>query len=147
MADPDWPNKAAAEAVDEIRRCVACNQGCLAHVFNNEPMECLVNGFAGREALLKTEKVMTAKKLLVVGGGPAGCEFAYRRQSAAIQSHCGKRGGQSAASWNWLRRRRQKGNSEPCLCSLRRCCGSMESMWNLEEKLRWNLFNRGRSMP
>ena len=41
VADPDWPNKAAAEAVDEIRRCVACNQGCLAHVFNNEPMECL----------------------------------------------------------------------------------------------------------
>ena len=84
VADPDWPNKAAAEAVDEIRRCVACNQGCLAHVFNNEPMECLVNGFAGREALLKTEKVMTAKKLLVVGGGPAGCEFAYR---AAERGH------------------------------------------------------------
>lgn len=84
VADPDWPNKAAAGALKEIRRCVACNQGCLAHVFNNEPMECLVNGFAGREALLKEDKVAVPKQLLVIGGGPAGCEFAYR---AAARGH------------------------------------------------------------
>ncbi len=84
VADPDWPNKAAAGAFDEIRRCVACNQGCLAHVFNNEPLECLVNGFAGRESLQKNEKADVGKKLLVVGGGPAGCEFAYR---AAERGH------------------------------------------------------------
>lgn len=84
VADPDWPNKAAAGALKEIRRCVACNQGCLAHVFNNEPMECLINGFAGREALLKEDKVAVSKQLLVIGGGPAGCEFAYR---AAARGH------------------------------------------------------------
>ncbi|MDY4953642.1 MAG: FAD-dependent oxidoreductase [Candidatus Onthomonas sp.] len=84
VADPDWPNKAAAGALKEIRRCVACNQGCLAHVFNNEPMECLINGFAGREALLKEDKVAVPKQLLVIGGGPAGCEFAYR---AAARGH------------------------------------------------------------
>lgn len=84
VADPDWPNKAAEGALDEIRRCVACNQGCLAHVFNNEPMECLVNGFAGRESLQKSGKAAVGKKLLVVGGGPAGCEFAYR---AAERGH------------------------------------------------------------
>lgn len=84
VADPDWPNKAAAGALREIRRCVACNQGCLAHVFNNEPMECLINGFAGQEALLKEDAVTAPQKLLVIGGGPAGCEFAYR---AAARGH------------------------------------------------------------
>lgn len=84
VADPDWPNKAAAGQLDEIRRCVACNQGCLAHVFHDEPLECLVNGFAGREAMGEQTSATVPKKLLVVGGGPAGCEFAYR---AAERGH------------------------------------------------------------
>lgn len=91
VADPDWPNKAMAGTPDEIRRCLACNQGCLANVFSSlgpgakvRPLECIINSFAGREAELKTEPTDTPKKLLVVGGGPAGCEFAYR---AAARGH------------------------------------------------------------
>lgn len=84
VADPDWPNKAAAGAFQEMRRCVACNQGCLAHVFNNEPLECLLNSFAGREAQEITTPAAEPKKLLVLGGGAAGCEFAYR---AAMRGH------------------------------------------------------------
>lgn len=84
VADPDWPNKAAAGALDEIRRCVACNQGCLAHVFNNEPLECLLNSFAGREGQEDTTPAPQPKRLLVLGGGAAGCQFAYR---AAMRGH------------------------------------------------------------
>lgn len=78
IADPDWTNKTLANETECIRHCVACNQGCLAKTFFNKPVECLVNGEAGVEyQLTKAEKV-TPKNVLVVGGGPAGCEFAIR---------------------------------------------------------------------
>ena len=78
IADPDWPNKAKEGCLDEIRRCVACNQGCLAKVFFDQPAECLVNGYAGREYLFVDTKPLPQKRLLVIGGGPAGCEFAIQ---------------------------------------------------------------------
>lgn len=78
VADPDWPRKAAEGRLDEIRKCVACNQGCLGRMFFDKPIECLVNGYAGREYLLQDIPKRRAKNLLVVGGGPAGCEFAVQ---------------------------------------------------------------------
>jgi NADH:flavin oxidoreductases, Old Yellow Enzyme family len=79
IADPDWCRKAAEGRTAEIRRCMACNQGCLANVFFNSPAECLVNGQAGREYLLKDLKAPAEKqKILVIGAGPAGCDFAIR---------------------------------------------------------------------
>lgn len=84
IADPDWPNKAKEEREDEIRRCVACNQGCLARMFFDKPIECLVNGYAGREYLFLDKEPKQTNKLLVVGAGAAGCEFAIR---AAQRGH------------------------------------------------------------
>lgn len=84
IADPDYPRKAYEGRADEIRHCVACNQGCLARMFFDRPVECLVNAAAGREYLQKEHRAAAAKKLLVVGGGPAGCEFAIQ---AARQGH------------------------------------------------------------
>lgn len=77
IADPEWPNKAMAGLEDEIRFCLGCNQGCLAKTFFGNPVECLVNGRAGREYLLKnTAPAALPKNILVIGAGPAGCEFA-----------------------------------------------------------------------
>lgn len=84
VADPDWPNKAQAGDFDEIRNCVACNQGCLAKTFFGKPIECLVNGSAGREYLLTEVKPERLLKILVIGAGPAGCEFAIQ---ASAQGH------------------------------------------------------------
>lgn len=85
IADPDWCRKAESGAADQIRRCMACNQGCLAKAFFGRPVECLVNGQAGREYEVKDLKAPAEKqRILVVGGGPAGCEFAIR---AAQQGH------------------------------------------------------------
>lgn len=85
IADPDWCRKAESGAADQIRRCMACNQGCLAKAFFGKPVECLVNGQAGREYEVKDLKAPAKKQsILVVGGGPAGCEFAIR---AAQQGH------------------------------------------------------------
>ncbi len=84
IADPEFGKKAREGRTDEIRRCVACNQRCFDHVFLLQPVGCMVNPRAGREA--ETEIVPTGqpKRIMVVGAGPAGCEFAA---TAAQRGH------------------------------------------------------------
>ncbi|MEG1404092.1 MAG: FAD-dependent oxidoreductase [Oscillospiraceae bacterium] len=98
IADPDWAKKAENGEGCTIRRCVACNQGCLAKTFFAQPVECLVNGFAGREFEKKEFKTEALKKILVIGAGPAGCEFAIRAaqlgHSVTIWEKSDKIGGQ-----------------------------------------------------
>jgi len=84
IADPDWPKKAQNGQSEIIRHCVACNQGCLAKTFFAEPVECLVNGFAGHEFELKMPRAKEPKDILVLGAGVAGCEFAVQ---AAMCGH------------------------------------------------------------
>lgn len=85
VADPQWPNKVREDRLKELRKCVACNQGCLANSFFEKPMECLLNGMVGREYKYKDiEPVKQRKRILVVGGGPGGAEFAIQ---AAQRGH------------------------------------------------------------
>ena len=85
LADPAWPDKVKRQKEDDVRPCMACNQGCLANVFAHKPCKCLMNSYVGREYLDEEDKpVQKKKRLLVVGGGPAGCEFALR---AATRGH------------------------------------------------------------
>ena len=81
IADPDLPNKALAAQAEQIRPCMACNQGCLANTFFDRPITCLVNGICGRELQYPIAPAQTPKKILVIGGGPAGCEAALRAAS------------------------------------------------------------------
>lgn len=78
VTDPELPNKARTGRISEIRPCMACNQGCLANTFFDRPITCLMNGICGRELEFSTEKSQIPKKVLVIGGGPGGCEAAYR---------------------------------------------------------------------
>ncbi len=98
IADPDWPKKAESGDGDTIRRCVACNQGCLAKTFFAQPVECLINGYAGREYEIKEHKTNAPKNILVLGAGPAGCEFAYqaarRGHNVTVWEKSGHIGGQ-----------------------------------------------------
>jgi len=84
LADPEFVNKARDGRLDEIRRCVACNQKCFDHVFSLSPVGCLVNPRTGREAETEILPAKTKKKVLVAGAGPAGCEFAC---TAAQRGH------------------------------------------------------------
>ncbi|MBP1737039.1 MAG: hypothetical protein H6Q60_920 [Oscillospiraceae bacterium] len=84
VADPEFPIKAQQGRSEEIRPCMGCNQGCLANTFFDKPIECLVNGRCGRELEFPLVKTDRPKRLLVVGGGPAGCEVALR---AAERGH------------------------------------------------------------
>jgi 2,4-dienoyl-CoA reductase (NADPH2) len=72
LADPDFVAKAAANRADEINTCIACNQACLDLVFENEVATCLVNPRAGRELELVYRPAERARRVAVVGAGPAG---------------------------------------------------------------------------
>lgn len=77
LADPDWPDKVRKDQEDELRRCVGCNQGCLAAAWFGKPVSCLVNNEAGKEYCLSSpQKAEKRKRILVIGAGPAGLEFA-----------------------------------------------------------------------
>ena len=84
IADPEFVKKAREGRSDEIRRCVACNQRCFDHVFKHLPVGCAVNPRAGKEEQTRFSPAKQAKKVLVAGAGPAGCELAL---TAAIRGH------------------------------------------------------------
>ena len=72
LADPEWANKARAGRADRINTCIACNQACLDHVFENKRASCLVNPRACDETELNFLPARTPKSIAVVGAGPAG---------------------------------------------------------------------------
>ncbi|MFC1930020.1 FAD-dependent oxidoreductase [Chloroflexota bacterium] len=86
IADPEWSNKARLGKVDEIRTCISCNWGCLgaAAVFLGRNMKCDINAAVGKEKEYKLTLADKPKKVLVVGGGPAGMEAA---RVASLRGH------------------------------------------------------------
>jgi len=72
LADPEWVNKARADKGDRINTCIACNQACLDHVFENRMATCLVNPRACNETELLIKPAAQRKRYAVVGAGPAG---------------------------------------------------------------------------
>jgi NADPH-dependent 2,4-dienoyl-CoA reductase/sulfur reductase-like enzyme len=78
IADPFLPLKADEGRFDDIRPCIYCCKGCLQNVLEKDaPVACSVNPIAGRE--IEESPITPAekrKKVLIVGGGPAGMEAA-----------------------------------------------------------------------
>lgn len=84
IADPEWPSKVKDGRVGEIRRCIACNE-CRVAIHTPHPIRCAVNPLAGRESKFESiRQAETRKKVVVVGGGPAGMEAA---RTAALRGH------------------------------------------------------------
>ncbi len=84
IADPDLPEKARAGREREIVHCIACAQGCFDHLFQLKAVECLCNPRAGHETDRSLNPVAAAKRVMVVGGGPAGMSAAL---AAARRGH------------------------------------------------------------
>jgi 2,4-dienoyl-CoA reductase (NADPH2) len=76
LADSQWVNKARAGKSALINTCIACNQACLDHVFENKKASCLVNPRACRETELNYLPASTLKRVAVIGAGPAGLSCA-----------------------------------------------------------------------
>ncbi|MFB8076656.1 FAD-dependent oxidoreductase [Streptomyces sp. NPDC056013] len=84
LADPDFVAKATADRADTINTCIGCNQACLDHTFNLKITSCLVNPRACHETELVLSPTRRAKRIAVVGAGPAGLSCAV---SAAERGH------------------------------------------------------------
>ncbi|MBI4496050.1 MAG: FAD-dependent oxidoreductase [Deltaproteobacteria bacterium] len=76
IADPELPHKAEEGRLEEINRCLACNQGCFDPLFEGKAVTCLVNARAGAEGRLALRRASRPKRVMVIGGGPAGMEAA-----------------------------------------------------------------------
>jgi 2,4-dienoyl-CoA reductase (NADPH2) len=84
LADPDFARKVRLGQSAAINTCIACNQACLDRIFTARSASCLVNPRAGREIEFATGAAVSAKKIAVVGAGPAGMAFAI---NAAERGH------------------------------------------------------------
>lgn len=95
ISDPEMPNKVQMGRLEEVRNCVGCNQGCVGRLFILRAATCIQNPAIGFERELGIGTLQPAarrKRVLVVGGGPAGLEAA---RVAALRGHsvtiCDKR--------------------------------------------------------
>lgn len=76
LADPEMPRKAREGRLEDIRHCIACNT-CMESIFKQGRIECLVNPSLGREQEMTLHPAPQPKKVLIVGGGPAGLNTAW----------------------------------------------------------------------
>ncbi len=85
IADPDLPRKAQEGRVADVRQCVGANEGCLGRILAGNPITCVQNPLIGREREWADLPAAAApRRVLVVGGGPAGLETA---RVAALRGH------------------------------------------------------------
>ena len=76
LADPDMPNKVQNGLEDEVIHCIGCLQGCIGENGKGNCVRCLVNPLTGMEDEYDLSPTKNPKKVVIVGGGVAGCESA-----------------------------------------------------------------------
>jgi len=89
IADPLMPKKVLEGREEDIRHCVACNL-CLARLFRDAPMTCYINPVCAHEwdsKYANPESAEEKKKIMIVGGGPAGLECAYMAARRGHEVH------------------------------------------------------------
>jgi len=98
LADPDWVEKARTGRSSRINTCIACNQACLDHIFEEKLASCMLNPRACAETELVITKTAVTKKIAVVGAGPAGLAcattLAERGHAVTLFDAAGEIGGQ-----------------------------------------------------
>jgi 2,4-dienoyl-CoA reductase (NADPH2) len=84
FADPELPNKVAAGKLEDIAPCSGCNYCWHLRALVDSPLRCRINAALGREREYAIKPAAKKKKVLIVGGGPAGMEAA---RIAALRGH------------------------------------------------------------
>jgi NADH:flavin oxidoreductases, Old Yellow Enzyme family len=77
LTDPEYPNKLKNNQIESIRPCLGCHDGCFARLLAQHGRgSCAVNPECGRELMVGITPAFHNKKVVVIGGGPAGMEAA-----------------------------------------------------------------------
>lgn len=77
IADPHFVQKVMEKRPDDIIPCISCSQGCIMHIFADEPISCVVNPTNGTEEDYIGQHAEVKKHVLVAGGGPGGLLAAW----------------------------------------------------------------------
>ncbi len=99
LADPDWPKKAYANKVEEIRPCIGCQEACINEFVEGGHPQCAVNPRTAFEIEFDAQipKAVKVKKIAVIGAGPAGITAATtlraKGHSVDLYEKSGKVGG------------------------------------------------------
>lgn len=103
LADAEFVNKAAANQAGLINTCIACNQACLDHVFQNKRASCLVNPRACYETELNFTPAQQRKRIAVVGAGPAGLAFSVYAAQRGHEVHLFDKSHQIGGQFNYAK--------------------------------------------
>ena len=97
LADPDYVNKLRAGKTNLIRPCISCQEGCMGRIQEYSMLNCAVNPQACRERVTTLMPAFCPKKVMIVGGGIAGCEaarvLALRGHKPEVYEKSGRLGG------------------------------------------------------
>ena len=86
LADPDWPAKVQQGRIQDIVKCLSCNEACIEGlaIWLRPSISCVQNLAVGREEQYAQPKTAKPKNVLIAGGGPGGLEAA---RTAALRGH------------------------------------------------------------
>jgi len=107
IADPEWVAKARDGRSETIRKCTGINQSCYGNLLQSMPINCVQNPAVGREDDLGLGTLTSAsvpKRLVVVGGGPAGLEAAWVAAARGHQVTLLERGEELGGAIRWAQR-------------------------------------------
>lgn len=84
LTDLDFIRKLEQGKEKEIRQCIMCNKGCTDAIQNRKFISCILNAENGYEYQRIITPALTKKRVIVIGGGPAGLEAA---RVASLKGH------------------------------------------------------------